>query len=49
MSHLPTCVFVQTLPPILNLTQGVFFSNPGKMGGGGVEAKEVGMLIAKIE
>ena len=25
MSHLLTCVFVQTLPPNLNLTRGVFF------------------------
>ena len=35
MSHLPTSVFVQTLPPILNLTQGVLKSREEGWGGGG--------------
>ena len=47
MSHLPTSVFVQTLPPILDAGCILLKFGEESGGGGGADAKEVGMSVPK--
>ena len=50
MSHLPTSVFVQTLPPILDAGCILLkFGEESGGRGGGADAKEVGMSVPKIK